>query len=99
MTVLVRRLDTAREQIHELEDGPEEILQNIVQKEKRDRKYERKTKRYGGLSEGSNVTAASVGDNRGKRNIKELIAESFPELLREAHPQNQEPKMNLKQKT
>ena len=33
MTVLVRRLDTAGKQIHELEDRPEEILQNIIQKD------------------------------------------------------------------
>lgn len=34
MTVLVR-LDTAGKQIYELEDRPEEILQNIVQKDKK----------------------------------------------------------------
>lgn len=43
MTALVRRLDIVGKQIHELEDRPAAVLQNIVQKD-RDGKYERNTK-------------------------------------------------------
>lgn len=43
MTALVRRLDIVGKQIHELEDRPAAVLQNIVQKD-RDGKYESNTK-------------------------------------------------------
>lgn len=43
------------------------------------------------------MIGASVGDNRGNANIKELTAGNFSELLRETSPQVQEAKMNPKQ--
>lgn len=76
MTVLVRRLDTAGKQTYELEDRPEEILQNIVQKDKKMGKVKARPKTWKVVWEVW-CNWCFVGNNRRKGNIKELTFQFF----------------------
>ena len=87
MTALVRRLDIVGKQIHELEDRPAAVLQNIVQKD-RDGKYESNTKDMEDWLRGLKIAERNQSSDPANQN--EFKAERKKSSSRDiaANPQN-----------